>query len=76
MTTPRDNKALIERLLGPGAPEVSCEECFELLDEYVDLEVRGLDADARLPGLRPHLAGCPACNEDHQSLLEFVTSEG
>jgi hypothetical protein len=76
MTTPRDNKALIERLLGPGAPEVSCEECFELLDEYVDLEVRGLDADARLPGLRAHLAGCPACHEDHESLLAFVTSEG
>jgi hypothetical protein len=73
--TPRDNKALIERLLGPGAPEVSCEECFALLDEYVDLEVRGLDADARLPGLGAHLAGCPACHEDHESLLEFVTSE-
>jgi hypothetical protein len=75
MTTQRDTKALIDRLLGPGEPEVSCEECFELLDEYVDLEVRGLDADARLPGLRAHLAGCPACHEDHESLLEFVRSE-
>ncbi|MDX6656717.1 MAG: hypothetical protein QOH62_1510 [Solirubrobacteraceae bacterium] len=76
MSTPHDNKALIERLLGPSAPEVSCDECFELLDEYVDLEVRGLDADARLPGLRAHLAGCPACHEDHESLLEFVTTNG
>jgi hypothetical protein len=75
MTTQRDTKALIDRLLGPGEPEVSCEDCFELLDEYVDLEVRGLDADARLPGLRAHLAGCPACHEDHESLLEFVRSE-
>jgi hypothetical protein len=76
MSTPHDNKALIERLLGPSAPEVSCDECFELLDEYVDLEVRGLDADARLPGLRGHLAGCPACHEDHESLLEFVMTNG
>jgi hypothetical protein len=76
MSTPHDNKALIERLLGPSAPEVSCDECFALLDEYVDLEVRGLDADARLPGLRAHLAGCPACHEDHESLLEFVTTNG
>jgi hypothetical protein len=76
MSTPHDNKALIERLLGPSTPEVSCDECFELLDEYVDLEVRGLDADARLPGLRAHLAGCPACHEDHESLLEFVTTNG
>jgi hypothetical protein len=64
--------ALIARLLGPAEPEVSCEECFELLDEYVELEVAGEDADARMPGMRPHLAGCPACHEDHESLHDFV----
>jgi hypothetical protein len=67
---------LVDRLLGPGEPEVTCEECFELLDEYVDLEVRGEDADAQLPGMSAHLAGCPACHEDHESLLAFVTAGG
>ena len=60
------------RLLGPTEPEVTCEQCFELLDEYVDLEVAGEDADARLPGMRAHLEGCPACHEDHESLRDFV----
>lgn len=64
---------LVDRLLGPGKPEVTCEECFELLDEYVDLETRGEDADARLPGMSSHLEGCPACHEDHASLLAFVS---
>ena len=62
----------IGRLLGAAGPEVTCEECFELLDEYVDLEVAGAEADRRLPGMREHLAGCPACREDHQSLLALV----
>jgi hypothetical protein len=62
----------IGRLLGPAEPEVSCEECFELLDEYVELEVAGADAHARLPGMRAHLVGCPACHEDHESLRDFV----
>ena len=35
---------LIARLLGPAGPEVSCEECFELLDEYVELELQGASA--------------------------------
>ena len=48
-------------LLGPSGFEVTCDQCFELLDRYVDLELDGVDADARLPGLRAHLAGCPAC---------------
>jgi hypothetical protein len=73
MTTPDDKQVLVDRLLGPGEPEVTCEECFELLDEYVDLEARGADADAKLPGMGAHLVGCPACHEDHESLLAFVS---
>jgi hypothetical protein len=65
---------LIARLLGPAGPEVTCEECFELLDQYVDLELAGQDADTRLPGMRAHLEGCPACREDHESLRDFVTT--
>ena len=44
---------LIARLLGPAGAEVTCEQCFDLLDEYVELEVAGADADARLPGINP-----------------------
>ncbi len=72
MSTEHTNRDLIDRLLGPEGPEVTCEACFELLDEYVDLEVAGEDADARLPGMRAHLEGCPACHEDHESLRDFV----
>ena len=65
----------LERLLGPTGHEVSCDECFELLDQYVELEVQGANADERIPGLRNHLAGCPACREEHDSLLALVTAE-
>jgi hypothetical protein len=65
-------KAELERLLGPRGYEVDCDQCFELLDEYVELEVQGLDADKRIPGLRNHLDGCPACREEHDSLLALV----
>ena len=74
---PEDHRhELTARLLGPEGPEVSCEECFELLDEYVDLELAGTDADRRLPGMREHLQGCPACREDHESLRDFVRLQG
>ncbi len=71
-----DRTELITRLLGPAGPEISCEDCFELLDDYVDLEVAGADADRRLPGMREHLQGCPACREDHESLRDFVCVQG
>lgn len=65
----------LEHLLGPTGPQVSCEQCFELLDQYVELELSGVDADDRIPGLRNHLEGCPACHEDHESLRALVTQD-
>ena len=66
------NDDTIKRLLGPAEPEALCDECFERLDEYVDLELQGAPADERIPGLRAHLEGCPACREDYDSLRAFV----
>ena len=67
---------MIERLLGPKGPELSCEECFAELDRYVEAELAGRDPDATVPGMAAHLEGCPACREDHESLREFVAREG
>ena len=63
------------RLLGPQEPEVGCDTCFQELDRYVELEVAGQDANAAIPGLRAHLEGCPACREEHESLLALVRED-
>ena len=63
----------LKALLGPTGPQVSCEECFERLDEYVELELEGADAEAGVPGMRAHLEGCPACGEEHESLRALLT---
>ena len=75
MTELNETGRLVARLLGPAAPEVSCATCFDELDRYVDLELAGADADAALPGFRAHLQGCPACREEHESLLALVGGE-
>jgi hypothetical protein len=62
-------------LLGPGEPEIGCDECFDRLDDYVELELGGGDADAAVPGLKAHLAGCPACREEYESLRALIASE-
>ena len=57
------------------AAEFSCEECFEALDTYVELELAGADADAAVPRMRAHLEGCSACCGDHDSLLALLLSD-
>jgi hypothetical protein len=65
---------IVGRLLGSAGPEISCEECFEQLDRYVELELAGADAEAVVPGMRAHLDGCSACAEDHESLRAFLAT--
>lgn len=66
---------LVKRLLGPAEPEILCDECFERIDEYVELELRGERPDAAIPGMRPHLEGCPACSEEYESLRALAVSD-
>ena len=70
-----DSADTIKRVLGPSEPEILCDECFEKLDEYVDVELQGGDPDQAVPGLRPHLDGCPACHEEYESLRELARTD-
>jgi hypothetical protein len=68
-------RSLAECLVGPTGPEVSCEECFEALDTYVELELAGVDAGTEVPKMLAHLQGCSACRSDHDGLLALVRSD-
>jgi hypothetical protein len=74
---PRTPRSLIAGLLGPAGAELTCEQCFELLDVFVEAELSGggVAAERRVPGMRQHLCGCPACSEEHQSLRDLIQTE-
>lgn len=61
-----------DRLLGPDGYEVGCQECFERLDEFVELELAGRDGEQAIPGFRAHLQGCSACREEYEGLRALL----
>jgi anti-sigma factor RsiW len=69
---------VLQRLLGPAEPELTCEQCFEELDRYVEVELEhgAARADELVPGMRAHLEGCQACDEEHRSLRALVRADG
>lgn len=71
----RHTRSVLRRLLGPHGPELTCEQCFELLDEYAELEHANRAADEVIRGMRAHLEGCSACSEEHDSLLALLQSD-
>jgi anti-sigma factor RsiW len=62
----------LQMILGAPGPDIGCDACFDELDRYVDAELAGADPDVLVPGMRAHLQGCPACREEHASLLALA----
>jgi predicted anti-sigma-YlaC factor YlaD len=73
------NWTQLERLLRLVArtegEELSCDECFELLPQYVDLEVAGEASNVRLPLFGHHLEQCAVCREEYETLRELARLE-
>jgi len=78
MTEHRHNLTpdVVRRLTVDPHPWLSCDDCFRLIDQYVELLLdEGAGAARRMPAMRTHLAGCAACREEAQTLLVLAASD-
>jgi hypothetical protein len=71
-TRPLERRDL-ERLTLDTGPWLSCDDCFALVDEYVERLLVG-ETDA-MPAMRGHLRGCPACAEEAATLAVLAAEE-
>ena len=74
MTQP-DFDAFLRRVWATEDEEISCTECFDLVPQYVDLEVAGESPDKKVPRLKQHLDQCAACREEYETLRDLVRLE-
>ncbi len=54
------------------AEELTCDEIYTQLDEYVEHEAHNHDAAHLMPLIREHLDLCPECCEEYEVLLDVV----
>ena len=52
--------------------DITCDELYQKLDEYVEREVDKSDAAHIMPLMREHLEICPECCEEYEALLHVV----
>ena len=55
--------------------EISCTECFDLVSHFVELEVSGENAAAKMPQLKQHLDQCRACRDEYETLRDLARFE-
>jgi hypothetical protein len=63
----------LHQLVVRTEPWLSCEDCFELMDPYVEARLAGRSTTAATMDV--HLAACPACAEEAESLIVLVAHD-
>jgi hypothetical protein len=63
---------LLQSALDTEEYEISCTECFDLLDQYADLLLDGADPKEIMPAVRLHLKHCPTCTHEFETLLVMI----
>lgn len=65
-------KRLMQLIENTNEGEFSCEETFDLLDEYVELVDDDQQAAMIMPYLYRHLQHCVDCQERYETLLAIL----
>lgn len=55
--------------------EISCTECFDLVSRFVELEVSGENAAAKMPQVKQHVDQCRACRDEYETLRDLARLE-
>ena len=67
-----DLDELLRAIAETRETEIGCEECFERMDYFAEMEVSGLDAGTLMPLVRDHLSKCEDCRETFEALMRAM----
>ena len=70
---PQETVLGILRVLDTAEEEITCDDLYARLDEYVEREVDTKDAAQIMPVIREHLDQCPDCCEEYEALLDVLS---
>jgi len=56
--------------------EIGCDECFEQLDQFVEMTLDGKSAAEAMPLVQDHLHRCGDCREEFEALLTAIRAVG
>jgi hypothetical protein len=51
--------------------EISCDECFDQVSRFVELEISSQNAVAQMPQIKQHLDQCRACRDEYEALRDL-----
>lgn len=65
---------LLQRVENTDEEEISCDDVYQLIDYYVELELQEEDVAALYPMVKKHLERCRDCFEEYEALKRVVSA--
>jgi len=66
---PATLKRMVRDVLSTRPDEIGCDECFEQLDQFVEMKLAGKNPAEAMPLVQDHLERCQDCREEFEALL-------
>ncbi|MBN1123217.1 MAG: hypothetical protein JXJ17_19250 [Anaerolineae bacterium] len=66
---------VVKTIFNTKTDDITCDECFEHIDEYVDMIHAGQDPSEVLPQVKSHLEQCRCCEMEFRALISILEGE-
>lgn len=74
-TTPMNDTDVVGLIRYLETHELDCEQVFDALDRYAEIEVKREDAAHLMPLVREHLNMCNECCDEYEALLDVLAKQ-
>ena len=62
-------KSLIEVVASTTDDQLDCDGCYDQIAEFADTQLAGLSLSDAMKAVESHLANCPCCKDEYETLL-------
>jgi hypothetical protein len=71
----QDIAGLVKTILSTEDEDITCDECYEHIDQYVDMLRAGEDAATVLPKVKTRLTQCKCCESELRAFIAILEAE-
>ncbi len=65
-------KNMLRAVIGTKDEEIGCDDCFEKLDNFIEMKLAGKSPEQAMPLVQDHLQRCKECRQEYEALIEAL----
>lgn len=63
-------KRILKKISATREVEIGCDDCFDKINQFAELELLGKSPENAMPLVKEHLDNCGDCREEYHALLK------